>query len=265
MSGGPGSPGVDLDELSDAACKRALPLTWEAEAEADERGHGGECIYNAFDVCSSFRDGYKARAAEEMTELRTLRARVWELEQDDKELSDQLQLNAEELYRQIARAESAETRVKELEAAPFMVVSNDSAYPVVLPAHVAKMQARITDLESQLAEDDDRLTMLRATVDDSLGWDDDASREAGDYVARVVQVGAELAAAREEQGLLKSFEAMLIKRNADHERYELIELRIGCAFGEINWQGDGNDGVFATLPALLRAILDVEKAGPNET
>ena len=77
---------------------------------------------------------------------------------------------------------------------------------------VAAAEARIRELESQLSDlagvdgdpvgfgidpkDSQALLHLRSAVDDALGWENIEQEEAADYVARVRQVGAQLAALR---------------------------------------------------------------------
>lgn len=113
----------------------------------------------------------------------------------------------------------------------------------VLHDRAESAEARVKELEKR----------LRNTRD---AWEE-AHAAAGD---RVNALESQLAAAREEQGLLKSFEAMLVKRNAEHERYVELRLSIGVSFGEVSWKAsDGEEfGPLPTLPALLRAILEVE-------
>lgn len=131
------------------------------------------------------------------------------------------------------------------------VVRLTRALPRML-AELRTLRARVGELEAGLELTERKLTTARAVVDEQR--------------ARITDLEAQLAAAREEQGLLKSFEAMLVKRNAEHERYVELRLSIGVAFGDVSWKAsDGEEfGPLPTLPALLRAILAVEKGGPDE-
>lgn len=104
------------------------------------------------------------------------------------------------------------------------------------------LKARVGELEKELAEaakkveaaewhvsdydagDSAALHELRAAVDDSLGWASEASQEAGDYVARVVEVGRELAEARAigelERAALERAVAARVARRAKFEDFE---------------------------------------------
>lgn len=164
---------VDLDEL---------------EREGIEWDHG-----------QLLRAGYSMAA-----ELRTLRARVGELESENARLLDENEQQHSSLCDETNRAESAEARVKELEA--------------------------------------ERMSALIALADDRCG-------------KRITDLESQLAAAREEQGLEAKVREVL------GERFELLEIRRNQKRWQVSWWKEpvGVAANAPTLPALLRAILDVEK------
>lgn len=195
----PGSPGVDLDAL-------------ERRLELDLGSWGNLNTYRRV-----------------FAELRTLRARVESYAMDLAALEGTnaanegaLRIQLERLHGERSRAEAAEARVKELEdrAAGYLHAFKDGCERSI--EAVAALEARITDLESQLA------------------------------------------AAREEQGLEAKVREVLGER--------FFQVRI-ARYHEF-WQAEWREVVrgetlerFAdaeTLPALLRAILAVEKGGPDE-
>lgn len=192
----PGSPGVDLDAL-------------ERRLELDLGSWGNLNTYRRV-----------------FAELRTLRARVESyamdlaaLEGTNAAKEGALRVQLERLHGERFRAESAEARVKELEdrAAGYLHAFKDGCERSI--EAVAALEARITDLESQLA------------------------------------------AAREEQGLEAKVREVLGER--------FFQVRI-ARYHEF-WQAEWREVVrgetlerFAdaeTLPALLRAILEVEAKG----
>jgi hypothetical protein len=68
-----------------------------------------------------------------------------------------------------------------------------NAYPS-LSAELRQSRARVAELEELPVfgvdpEDSQRLLALRNAIDERLGWRDQASEDAGDYVARVAEVG----------------------------------------------------------------------------
>jgi hypothetical protein len=166
-------------------------------------------------------------------EVRTLRARVESYAMDLAALEGTnaanegaLRIQLERLHGERSRAEAAEARVKELEdrAAGYLHAFKDGCERSI--EAVAALEARITDLEAQLA----------------------AAREAQWLEARVAET------------LGERFMAL-----------SLVRLFSGTWRAE--WEGELSDvrrprpvmrAHAADLPALLRAILAVEKGGPDE-
>jgi hypothetical protein len=219
----PGSPGVDLDEI-DRLHAKCTPgplrvnrydepgcIQYQIQSEAR-----GGAVLGQLDDSDTPRARWDAEFfalvgnvwASISTELRTLRARVGELEAAEHALL--VESNSLD-----ARAESAEARVKELEAA-----ADRNANVIYADESVERYQKRITDLESQLA------------------------------------------AAREEQGL----EAKV--REALRGGFEVLKFERMLVNEQPAWFCDTriiwphHSFVSATtLPALLRAILEVEAKG----
>jgi hypothetical protein len=100
-------------------------------------------------------------------------------------------------------------RVAELTAACESAIQLTSISSAEYGTIIDTQAARIRDLESQLAglgpddvvgcgfgidpKDSAALLALRNAIDEELGWETQEEEEAGDYVARVRQVGAQLA------------------------------------------------------------------------
>lgn len=241
----PGSPGaVDLDALEDL---RMLALC-AFGAEVDEAN-------------GQFIKALAASYPSIVTELRTLRARVGELESWNQNQAGQITTLERTLTREEGRAidaqeraESAEARVKELEGAldTRAQTGRRDCPDCIDGSACAPGGCGAVDCES--------CGQPCPTCGGTTWVQTDGKRDD----ARITDLESQLAAAREEQGLDAKVREVL------GERFRSLDVRGVICFGIVGWSAvwpqktsgesarAGWNTPLETLPALLRAILEVE-------
>lgn len=222
----PGSPGVDLDAL-------------ERRLELDLGSWGNLNTYRRV-----------------FAELRTLRARVAELEMPDTEADRILTMSDEEL--------DAEIRAVGIDPAEL---DTRASHVAKWAAECSKLRARVGELEGPFVKESTRADAAEARADSAearvkeleielLGFEVSARKRN----ARITSLESQLAAAREEQGL----EALV--RSTLKERNDSLLVRFETPWWKAEWRSESRsvygharrNAQGATLPALLRAILEEE-------